>query len=520
MGSFLRSQGDSEFLMSVSASIFGTLVPSPGARERRRAPQADAAPRPRVAKATFPASDDAADEGILASSRCDARADSIQSSLIKRYMRESVGRLPLGIGLGIAMAWVCLPAVPGEWVLLWLAVVVIGNLYRVAAESTFARQGRHATVQAQKDFVRRIGPVYIIIGAAWGCSVLLFLNRLGPEREFACWAILASILYVPLPRLALVPQLCRRQINPFFMSLLPSFILAACFVSPVPHSTPVAFWLYPVALPQWWLARRMGRDIGRTAAEHYGLMFDLAVQKEKAVEAVKTKHRFLAAATHDIRQPVTALGLYAEHLESFPETHVELAPKIGRASQAINSLFNSLFDLSNLDSGEVVLSVEPVAIADVIHSLEVAFEPLARARGIELHVRVADGTVRTDQTRLRRMIGNVLSNAIKYSEAGGKVLLAARVHGDQVRVEVWDQGIGIPAEQIDKVFQEFYRGEGGMRLAPDGMGIGLSLVTRLARALNTRLSIASVEGRGTRVTMSIGDVDPDPEKRRMSVAWG
>jgi len=418
----------------------------------------------------------------------------------------------------MALAAICYPYIPGVQALSWLAVIVSGNLTFFAYERALSRRYPEPTIQIQRAFVRHVAPVHFLLAAAWGMAVLLFFNRVGPDRELACWALLNGVFYLPIARMALVPEILRRHIHTFLICSVGGLFFAASFLWA--GDRPAAFWFAPVAIYQWWLARRLGKEIYRTQSEHYSLVFDLDAKNEVAREAVKTKDRFLAAATHDMRQPVTALGLYAEYLATYPETHVELAPKIGKASAAINSLFNSLFDLSNFDSGEVKLTLEPVSIADVIHGLYVAFEPLAAARGLELRVHVVDAVVQTDLMRLRRMIGNVLSNAIKYSQAGGKILLASRVHGGQVRVEVWDQGIGIPADQIQNVFKEFYRVDEGAKLAPDGMGIGLSLVTRLATALNTRLSIASVEGRGTRVTMTIGDVHPDTARPRMSLAMG
>ncbi len=221
-----------------------------------------------------------------------------------------------------------------------------------------------------------------------------------------------------------------------------------------------------------------------------------------------------------MRQPVIALSLYAEYLESYPDSHVEVGPKITQATAAVNNLFNSLFDLAHFDTGEVKLTIEPVRIAEVIDGLAHVVGPVAKASGIELRVRVNDALLQTDSTRLRRMIANVLSNAVRYSKPGAKILLAARVRQDKLRVEVWDQGVGIAADKLPKVFSEFYRVDTSTALAPEGMGIGLSLVARLAEALNTKITIASVEGRGTRVTMEIGDVDPDPEKRRIDLALG
>lgn len=445
------------------------------------------------------------------------RDEFIRRSLMNRYMGESLGRVPLGILLCLVMAWICWPNVPGEQVLLWATVVLGGNAVRFIAENHFARHLRDAPAAVQTRFMDRVTPIYLVLGAGSGSSVLLFFDRMSEVSEFAAWSVLAGMMYVPLPRLALLPNLSRRFTLVFFATGLAGMLASGWFMTSSEHAV---LWFVPVALLQWALTRRMTLDMNRTQRGHYGLMFDLAAQKREALEAVQTKNRFLAAATHDMRQPVIALSLYAEYLEAEPDSYRELAPKITRATTAVNNLFSSLFDLSKFDAGEVHLAVEEVRVSELIDSLASTAGVHAKAKGIELRVRVTgDPLLQTDPMRLRRMIGNVVSNSIKYSHPGTKILLTARVRGGKVRIEVWDQGIGIPASKIKNVFDEFYRADAATKLAPDGMGIGLSLVARLASVLNTTLTIASVEDRGTRVTMEIGDVDP-AENRRLGLDCG
>ncbi|MDM0085104.1 HAMP domain-containing sensor histidine kinase [Variovorax sp. J31P179] len=472
--------------------------------------------RPPIAVACFPSL--ASGPLVAADPPLDEREEFIRRSLINRYMRESIGQVLLGLLLCVVMASLCVRVIPLQQVMPWITVVAACYILRHLAETNFVRHLQDASTEVQLGFVRDIRPVYLVLAIGLGSSVLLFFDRLGDIGEFACWSILAGMMYVPTPRLALLPALGRVYTTAFFASALVCMLLVAA-QDPSP-SSHTAVWFLPLAILQWALTRRMTREIHRTQREHYGLVFDLAAQKREAVEAVQTKNRFLAAATHDIRQPAVALAIYAEHLEAYPDMHLELAPKIHRASQAVNGLFDSLFDLSKFDAGEVHLAIGPTRIADVIAALVSTADPLAREKGIELRVRVVDAMLQTDAARLQRMIGNVLANAIKYSHPGTKILLSARMRAGRVRVEVWDQGIGIPADQIQQVFSEFYRVDAATKLAPDGMGIGLSLVTRLAAALNTRLTIASVEGRGTRVSMEIRDVDPDPAKCRIAFDCG
>lgn len=505
--------------LPVSVSIVSALPPAtpprtttlPIAKNRDAARSAE---RPAIATVSAPTQRtvtvDPAAESI-------ARREFIGQSLMNRYIDESRGRITLGAIICFAMAGIAVSADIPDWqALLWLALALAGNSARYVAENKYARTMRQAPAREQFAYLRRIAPIYFFLAVVWGCSTLLFFGRMSSLQQFASWSLLAGMLYAPMGRLSLIPRLFRLYIGGIVFSSL----LGITWMVWGGPSQGALLWVVPVALGQLALAMRIAGDNQQTQGDHYGLVFDLAAQKRAADAAVKSKNRFLAAAAHDMRQPVIALSLYAEYLESYPDSHVEVGPKIARATAAVNKLFNSLFDLAHFDTGEVKLTVEPVRVAEVIDGLAHVVGPVAEASGIELRVRAMDALVRTDATQLRRVVANVLSNSIRYSKPGTRILLASRVHQGKLRVEVWDQGIGIAAHKLPHVFSEFYRVDTSTALAPEGMGIGLSLVARLAEALNTKITIASVEGRGTRVTMEIGDVDPDPANRRIDLALG
>ena len=246
----------------------------------------------------------------------------------------------------------------------------------------------------------------------------------------------------------------------------------------------------------WWLLLRAGRRIHETARNSFELLFhnhilinSLTQQRQAAVSAVAMKNRFLASAAHDMRQPVLALSLYADWLRNEPELVQEIAPKIVRATHAVNALFDSLFDLARIDSGQVRLHIERVDVAQLLHDLELQYRPVAEAKGLTFRVHVTPGTVLTDPIRVRRMIGNLLANAIKYTAEGG-VLLASRQTRDGLRVEVWDTGIGIAREHLRDVFLEFYKVADHAGTS-DGFGLGLAIVARLSHALGHPVSVRS-----------------------------
>ncbi|MGJ7497112.1 sensor histidine kinase [Variovorax sp. RT4R15] len=437
------------------------------------------------------------------------REIAVRADMMSHFMRATRIRQRIGAGLMLVFAAFCWRHVDPAPLLTWLVCGLGVQALRTRMESACLGRGAFTTLAAQRAFVKAMAPAYIVQGAIWGSSVLLFFDRIPVYDQFGCWLIVACVASAPLTSVSLVPTLLRCYTNTQFSVMMIALLLS---VAARDDRQPIANHLF-LALPiaHWWLLNWLGRSIYGSHKTQYALQFDLARKEEEARAAVDVKNRFLVAATHDIRQPVTALSLYAEHLVNHPEMHLELAPKIAATTTAINRLFDSLFDLSTLQSGELALHLQDVDLAEVLHDLHNQYEPLAHASGLELRLRAADATVRSDPVRLRRMIGNVIGNAIKYSPPGKKILLAARLRGGRLCVEVWDQGFGIAGNEIGKVFQDFYRIDRGTAQAIDGMGLGLSIVLGLAKLLNTRIAVDSVEGRGTRFTLKLADgiqIDP------------
>ncbi|RZL48756.1 MAG: HAMP domain-containing histidine kinase [Variovorax sp.] len=449
----------------------------------------------------------------------DARARSIQTDLLTIFLRGSRFRQNVGGALMTIFVICCWGHAAGPALLLWLIAGLSIIAVRQRTEVRYLRGGVFDDEGAQAAFVRTMRPIYGVHGALWGFSLVFSFDRIPVYNQLGCWLVLACAASAPLTSVALVPRLQRVYTNTLF-SLVIGVILVMTATressTEVPH-----YLLLGISVFYWWLLGHYGLGIHQNQTEQSGLQYDVQEKAREARAAVETKDRFLAAAAHDMRQPVMALSLYAEHLVSYPEMQAELAPKIAAASQAVKHMFESLFDLANLDSGQVILQVEKVRTAEMLVSLGVQFGPLAAAKGIELRLRGAPRVIRSDSVRLQRMIGNVVGNAIKYSPPGGRILLAVRSHADGVRVQVWDQGLGIPAQDIDRIFQEFYRVDRADAPVVDGMGLGLSIVARLSKVLNARIHVRSVVGRGTCFTIDLSDVDDgDAAKHTTSLDVG
>jgi signal transduction histidine kinase/CheY-like chemotaxis protein len=236
--------------------------------------------------------------------------------------------------------------------------------------------------------------------------------------------------------------------------------------------------------------RELEEKVARRTAE-------IALRRDEAERANAAKTRFLASASHDLRQPMHAIGLLVELLRArvaLPDQR-DLADKTHQAVLAMEGLFGSLLDISKLDAGAVQPQPQRFALQDLVQRVVVMHRPLAQARGLTLSVRPMRLQVDTDPVLLERIVGNLVANAIRYTRAGG-VLIGPRRRGDKVALQVIDTGIGIPADRLDLVFEEFVRLDEG---APGdkGLGLGLAIVRRSAQLLGLTVEVRSRPGHGS-----------------------
>jgi signal transduction histidine kinase len=216
---------------------------------------------------------------------------------------------------------------------------------------------------------------------------------------------------------------------------------------------------------------------------------------------VQMKNNLLASAAHDLRQPVHALAFYADWLRNEPHLADSLIPKILAATDSVNTLFNSLFDFARIEAGAIQINIGEVDVDQLIEEMAVQFAPAADKKGLSLRTQSIPVTVRSDPVLLRRIVANLLANAIRYTEKGG-VMIAARVMGNRLWLEVSDSGSGIAPDHLPHVFKEFYRAPVHEGTA-DSFGLGLAIVQRLSRALGHTVTLRSVLGKGTRCRLEI-----------------
>ena len=238
----------------------------------------------------------------------------------------------------------------------------------------------------------------------------------------------------------------------------------------------------------------------RLRSENLVLIGDLERQRDLAQAADRSKSRFLAAASHDLRQPVHAMSLFVEALSAMAQRGDVAAAAAGTIAGRLRTVIgnfggvlNGLLDISRLDAGVVRTEVQAEPLAQLFDDLKAEFEAMAGERGLDWRVVSSSVWVRTDPALLRRILGNLLTNAFRYTNEGG-VLLGARLRSGGVEIVVLDTGPGIPSEQMEAVFDEFVQLPGAEK---HGLGLGLSIVRRMADLLGHDLRLRSEVGKGS-----------------------
>ncbi len=236
---------------------------------------------------------------------------------------------------------------------------------------------------------------------------------------------------------------------------------------------------------------------------------DLEAAKEEAERANRAKSLFLASASHDLRQPMHAMRMYIaalRHQVKDPEG-LTIVNDIEAVSNSTARLLNALLDVSRLEAGAVTPNFEVFAVQEVFRRVGRSFRPEAMRKGLQLHFVPSRAFVRSDPDLLERIVTNFTSNAIRYTRSG-KILIGCRLRGERLAIEVFDTGIGIPEEHHDAVFEDFHQVRNQERDRSKGLGLGLSIVRRLAQCLDHKIEHQSTFGKGSRFAVLVDRAEP------------
>lgn len=245
--------------------------------------------------------------------------------------------------------------------------------------------------------------------------------------------------------------------------------------------------------------------------EQRKLVQEVTAAKEKAEQANVAKSRFLAAASHDLRQPLQALGLILESVRLRTEDQSEIQKLVNQglvSHDALSELFNALLELSRLESNQLDVNCSHFDLNQMLGSIVNEFKPLAEERGLFLNIQGERSTVDTDPVLLGRIVRNLLTNALKFTDSGG-VTIAMKQVGESVEVSVTDTGIGIAKEEQAKVFDEYHQVSNKARRREEGIGLGLSVVRNMCALLDIEIALESELGKGAAFTLVLPLGNPD-----------
>jgi signal transduction histidine kinase len=233
---------------------------------------------------------------------------------------------------------------------------------------------------------------------------------------------------------------------------------------------------------------------------------DLLIAKETAEAATQAKSRFLAAASHDLRQPISAIGLYndALALSGLSEEQKRMSHNLTRSVASLGEMLNELLDIAKLDAGKLVPQPAVIQTDELLGTIASEFDSVAREKHLSLNLYCPRRNLAlfTDKNLLLTILRNLIGNAVKYTRQGG-ILVSIRQRGNRALIQVWDTGIGIAPEQLDLIFEEYFQANNAERNRAKGAGLGLAIVKRVSEALGSRVSCRSRLGRGSVFEISL-----------------
>ena len=411
-----------------------------------------------------------------------------------------LGLMAGNIAITVFVAWLLRDAAHPALVWGWFALQICNCAFNGWAGWRVGR--RPASPRSAPRRLRAATIASTVSGLMWGAGVLLLWPPGQVELQlfiiFMVVGLTASALHslhAWLPAFLGFYMPCAASITlvTLWYGGWLNYVIAA---NAVIHS--IATWRFSTSL------NRTLTDSMRRRYEVAELAADLQVQKDLAEEASLAKSRFLAAASHDLRQPVHALTLFVGALAQQP-----LGPEAQRllghvrgAADTMGGMFNALLDMSRLDAGMVQPEARAFDLLPMLERIAADEGGLAQAKGLALRLNASPLAVMSDPVHVERILRNLAANAVRYTEKGG-VLITARKRGAAVVVRVIDSGIGIPAERQDEVFQEFVQLHNPERDRNKGLGLGLAIVRRLAGLLGAQLVLRSRPGRGSVFTLNL-----------------
>jgi signal transduction histidine kinase len=442
----------------------------------------------------------------------------IRSEQVSLVVRQLPLVFTANVVNSILIAAVLSAVVPVVQVAVWSGLLVVLTAIRFFHQGLAGRL-LTGSIGDSKHSVLRLTLASGISGCIWGIGLALLLPEAPIYRLFVAFVLGGMAAGAVVTLSPLLPVVTAFLIP----CMLPLAIRFALEGSPVWLGMAALSFMFTVCL--WIAAWKLNRwsstmlqlkmEKSRLADELSSVLADLErkverrttdlrMARDEANRANQMKSRFLAAASHDLGQPFQAMRLFIDLLDSrLKDTpNHELLQALERAHESGQRMLSSLLDLSRLESGTVELRIERFPAGNLLDRLEMEFRPLAESRGLSLRIRGHDCEILSDPVLLHRIVANLLGNALRYTASGG-ILLACRRRNTMLRLEVWDTGVGIAADRLEEIFEEFHRIDPVEPDASQGVGLGLSIVRRTADLLNHKVSVCSIVGHGSRFSIMV-----------------
>jgi len=437
--------------------------------------------------------------GIEIESR-EQRQEKILAGVIASVYRQVPQSVLGSIVGGVALVAVFWKTHNPNILLAWFIAMMVESLLRLRMARAF--RASSTTADDVRLWSSRWVALAAVAGLLWGAAGVLFFAPGEPLQQLVLVAVILGVTFGSLTLYA--------THRPALFAFLPAALLPL-IARMTAQAEPAYYTAAIVVLAVFGFTMFFGRNFGETIFEavknnyeNEVLVAQLMNEKRVADEArraaedaTRSKTKFFAAASHDLRQPLQAIGIYCSLLRKRAQGPLEpLVKNLSTAVDSLSKLVEELLEISRLDAGAIQPRVQQVLIDEMFSALEQEFAPQAAGKGLSLRVRQAGIAIESDPVLLSRVLRNLLGNALRYATKGG-VLLAARPRGGLISLEVWDTGPGIRKEELDRVFEEFYRGESSRGEAASGFGLGLSIVKRICSVLGHPLIVTTRPGSGT-----------------------
>lgn len=392
------------------------------------------------------------------------------------------------------------------YIWLWALVSCLIDLAGLAMVSYLPDPG---TPKEGLRMARMLQVLALLIGGGWGCLSVFFVDTAQPYSVTLVMTMMAGI-----SSSGMIVMAASWPISLAHLVMLTAPSIVALSMGP-PDAVVIgmAVALYLVAMVP--VAHRSAQMVNSSISLRFAndeLVLRLRDQTQRAMEARqvaeealldaeqadRAKVVFMAAASHDLRQPLHALGLFAGTLARTPlSAHQRsLLGQIDLSAEAARELLSTLLDFSKVDTGMVKANPQPFALQPLLYRLEQEFAPQASEQGLNYRTHDCPWVVQADHAMVERILRNLIGNALRYTERGG-VLVGVRRRGGMAVIEVWDSGLGIPQHEIQAIFKEFHQLGNPERDRRKGLGLGLAIVEGLARAMSVEVKVASRPGRGS-----------------------